>query len=451
MQIDKLVLHNFRCFENLEISFDSQLTVLVAENGGGKSAILDALAIMIRALLRSVTTMKRPTLQSSDFRTELVRTGVGATREPAIFEPVVLQMMALLGDQELDLRCIRPRQSAQTKISSPTPVTKYLEFFKHETANEDDHQILPVVGYYGIGRLEKSGNSLSGIGEPFLGERLNGYKHCLDANSRLQPFSNWFTRASNSVHLSRFDPTSVPKHLFRDVGYLEGAVRNIKDAINHVLRPYGDCWFTNHFHTGETVLDDLSRMRSLRPEQLSHGVRVMLATVGDIALRASILNPHLGTRAARESPGIVLIDEVDMHLHPSWQQLVLKRFQEAFPRVQFIVSTHSPQVLTTINSSQIRVIRYDDIGWHAEMPMVSPLGQESSDALANVMDVNAKPPLEIVKTAHEYELLIRGGAGESTQARQLKRKLDEAGYQIPEAQLSLWRFLAEQSGIKEDG
>ena len=81
---------------------------------------------------------------------------------------------------------------------------------------------------------------------------------------------------------------------------------------------------------------------------LSDGVRNMIALIADIAHRCARLNPHLSEEAARQTPGVLLIDEVDMHLHPRWQQLVVDLLRKAFPSLQIILSTHSPHVLSTV-------------------------------------------------------------------------------------------------------
>jgi predicted ATP-binding protein involved in virulence len=100
----------------------------------------------------------------------------------------------------------------------------------------------------------------------------------------------------------------------------------------------------------------MSIMVFLQVEQLSDGVRNMIALVADIAYRmARLINSDLGREAARETPGLVLIDEVDMHLHPEWQQVVLKTLTLAFPRVQFVLTTHSPQVISPVPSSSANV------------------------------------------------------------------------------------------------
>ena len=186
--------------------------------------------------------------------------------------------------------------------------------------------------------------------------------------------------------------------------------------------------------------------------QLSDGIRNTVALVADLAYRAVQLNPHLAERAALETDGIVLIDEVDMHLHPSWQQTILTSLREAFPKVQFIVTTHSPQVLSTVQKENIRVIHQQENQYIASLPTISPLARTASDALAYVMNVNTRPPLDkVLDAVRAYEYLIRQKKIDSKEALAAKAKLDAAGYEIPSADLALWNFLAQQTKANTDG
>ena len=125
---------------------------------------------------------------------------------------------------------------------------------------------------------------------------------------------------------------------------------------------------------------------------LSDGIRTTIGLVADIAHRMAKLNPQLAENIATKTPGIILIDEVDMHLHPEWQQQILRSLKAAFPKVQLIVSTHSPQVLSTLRKENIRVLSSDDDDiWSAVEPLKSPLGHESKDALAYIMDTHPRP------------------------------------------------------------
>jgi len=117
-----------------------------------------------------------------------------------------------------------------------------------------------------------------------------------------------------------------------------------------------------------------------------------------------------------------------------------------FPLTQFIVTTHSPQVLTTVRKENIRIIRKTEEDYVAEMPTISPLAREASDALAYIQDTNVRPPLQILEKIHEYEQLVRSGLMDSDVGREVKAELDAAGYEIPEADLALWQFLGQQVG-----
>jgi len=121
-------------------------------------------------------------------------------------------------------------------------------------------------------------------------------------------------------------------------------------------------------------------------EHLSDGQKTVIGLVSDIARRACLLNPQLESRVMEDTPGIVLIDELDMHLHPKWQRALTLGLQRAFPSVQFIVASHSPQVLSEMRPEQIIVLS----GNGSSHPQVS-YGLDSSSVLQEVMDAPARP------------------------------------------------------------
>ena len=143
----------------------------------------------------------------------------------------------------------------------------------------------------------------------------------------------------------------------------------------------------------------------------------------------------------------MLVDEIDLHLHPSWQQRVLGDLMRAFPRTQFIVTTHSPQVLTTLRKENIRILACDEDGhWTASEPSISPLAHESGDALAMIMGTHPRPEIsDIMPDLYAYEHLARAGRAESEEARQIKARLDAIGYEFNEADQALFTFLAAKA------
>lgn len=151
----------------------------------------------------------------------------------------------------------------------------------------------------------------------------------------------------------------------------------------------------------------------------------MLGMVADIAYRAVRLNPHLAENAVKETSGIVLIDEVDMHLHPQWQQLVLQNLSEAFPNIQFIVTTHSPQVLSTVKQEQIRVLPDVAAGESEALPPIGEtLGKPSNYVLTQTLNVDARPPLRQVELFEEYMQLINSGLGRDDSATRVRAQLE---------------------------
>jgi predicted ATP-binding protein involved in virulence len=156
---------------------------------------------------------------------------------------------------------------------------------------------------------------------------------------------------------------------------------------------------------------------------LSDGVRNMVALVADLAHRCVRLNPHFGEEAAKSTPGILLIDEVDMHLHPRWQQLVVELLQKVFPEMQMVLSTHSPHVLSTVDVESIRIIRLHDGAAVLDTPTFQTRGVESADVLAVIMGVDPVPQVEEARWLSEYRALIEDGKAESEDARALRVKL----------------------------
>jgi predicted ATP-binding protein involved in virulence len=181
-----------------------------------------------------------------------------------------------------------------------------------------------------------------------------GYTHCLEPGSDFRLLADWFRYWSANSWKARIaakqqGTTPVPTPF-------DDALEVISTAVDCCLEPTG--WKGLDFSMArEEMVISHPEQGELPVAMLSDGVRSMLGLVADIAFRAAKLNPNLGPYAAQETRGVVLIDEVDMHLHPAWQQRVLGQLMEAFPKIQFIVSTHSPQVLSSVKKENIRVRR----------------------------------------------------------------------------------------------
>ncbi|MBF4410423.1 AAA family ATPase, partial [Vibrio anguillarum] len=167
-------------------------------------------------------------------------------------------------------------------------------------------------------------------------------------------------------------------------------------------------------------------------EQLSEGYRNMVALTIDLVRRTYLLNPTSNTPLAVN--GIVLIDEIELHLHPRWQQRVLNDLTSLFKNVQFIVTTHSPQVLTTVHAESIRIVSADE----SEAKLLtgtSTYGSESTRMLEDVLGGNIRPQhIDIVKKLNRYTELVEADQWDTNEALELKNALYQWGGQT-EAEL----------------
>ncbi len=161
--------------------------------------------------------------------------------------------------------------------------------------------------------------------------------------------------------------------------------------------------------------------------QLSDGVRNMIALVADIAYRMARINSDLGRDAAKKTPGLVLIDEVDMHLHPEWQQVVLKTLTLAFPGVQFVLTTHSPQVITSLHRENVRLLDENLSGEEvAAVPSAHTYARSNADVMQSVMGVTPEPVVDETESLRKYMALVEQSDWRSNEVAVMRSRLEGA-------------------------
>jgi predicted ATP-binding protein involved in virulence len=231
--------------------------------------------------------------------------------------------------------------------------------------------LLPLVAYYGTQRLWRERRQTAA--RQGLGNRLDGYVDCLDISASERSLTEWM-RQRTLEELQQVQTNPGYRH-----PQLAAVERAVADCVEGVDR----FWFD--------LMHDEVRMASGAKIQtfamLSDGYRNMVAMVADLAERAAVLNPQMGVDAPRETPGVVLIDEIELHLHPKWQRTVVSSLRRAFPRMQFIATTHSPQVLSTVGRTQVRLFRDNQL-------VASDLyvgGRDANELLEDIFGVSARP------------------------------------------------------------
>ena len=415
LKINKLYLDNYRCFKDFTIDFHDQLTVLVATNGKGKTAILDAIAVAFGTFVNSTGLARGSVFNRSDV--QKIKARETKTNEMEEVYPLVLEANGLINNEVTHWSRELHKPKGATTTKDTKPLIQYGQDIRKKVVHKVD-EIIPLISYYGTGRLW-------GLKKITLNKkqhetsRLSGYIDCLDPLSSYKSFESWYVDIclaelelkieeieKNNLDISNNEFTSIRK--------------SIQQAVNHIVEKNTGWKDIVYKKRAETIVAQNETFGELSLMQLSDGIRNMIGLVADIAYRAVKLNPHL-ENAPKQTPGIVLIDEVDMHLHPKWQQTVLTDLTKAFPNIQFIVTTHSPQVLSTVKKEQIRILG-DNV---VSTPSTHSFGEDSSVLLAELMNVSPLPPLEIVEKRKEYQRLIEDREYESHRAKQLQKELIE--------------------------
>jgi predicted ATP-binding protein involved in virulence len=433
MKLNKLQIKKFRCFESLSIELDQQLTVLVAKNGQGKSSVLDAIRIGLWPFVSGFdlarTSFNDPAnaISVDDVQTLKMRDGQMARQLPC--------EIALKSDWDINLvgfdqfkktwEWVRSRNSETkgTKIKDD-PACKKIKSLASITQNqvrnpESPDFELPVLGYYGTGRLWSQkrlteAKTAKGKQNADFYMRLFAYRDCLDPASSYKHFADWFTwifecYREDQIKQSEKGLSSEMDSKWKDTIFV------VQQAINEVLQE-ATGWYNLEYSLSDekSLILYHDKQGKLKVEQLSDGIRGVLAMVGDIAYRCVKLNWHLGLQAAKETHGIVMIDEVDMHLHPAWQQTILGGLTKAFPNIQFIVTTHSPQVISTVPSHQIRILDGNNV-YSAE---AGTQGAESSRILKRIFGVEPRPQNDPnTKLLNEYLDLVYADKWEETKTK----------------------------------
>ena len=361
MQLKSLTLTNFRGIQDLKLEFAEQVNVLLGVNGAGKTAILDCAAIMLSRLVGRI----RSTHGTGRFFTDYdVSNGKPETRN---------EIDLAFQGRSYQWSVSKTRKGHRKQTITGLSELRSFVGTVHSALEEDDSSSLPVVVYYPVNRAVI--DIPLRIRNRHQFDQLAAYDQALSGNRRdFRTFFEWFRDREDLENEQRLE--SPP--------YRDRQLQAVRLAIVRVLSGFSGLRVKRNplrmvvFKQGEELVVN----------QLSDGEKCALAMIGDLARRMAIANP------ASEDPlggnGIVLIDEIDLHLHPGWQRRVVAALQDTFPNCQFIVSTHSPQVVSHVKPERIWMLKRTEETVNASQPIDS-YGQTTGRILEDIMDVPERP------------------------------------------------------------
>lgn len=397
MRINKLRVKNFRCFENLEIQLQPKCNILIGINGAGKSTILDALAIALGGYLSGFDNVKGNYILPEDAHYKMF--SVGSRIEPQEQFPVEVYAECTIGKNQISTEKIRKvswqrelnGKGRRTTHGNIKLIADYARKLQEQVRAGDMDCILPLTAYYGTGRLwlQKRNRTPHKKGE--ILKRQMGYVDCIAAESNEKQMMQWFE-----------DMTYIQLQEGKAIAELEAVKKALRECYLSVDSSVDNARFSYDVksHELEIYIERNGTVEKFPVRLLSDGEKGVISLVADIAYRMALLNPNLLDRVL-ETPGIVLIDEIDLHLHPAWQKKIVGDMIRIFPNVQFIMTTHSPSILVNVPRENIWILNHNQL----YQPQGKTYGRTVEEVLREVMDVNVCPN-EILELQQEFDAAV---------------------------------------------
>lgn len=416
MRIEKVRIQNFRGIEELGINLHPQFNLLIGENGSGKTAILEALAVGIGAFFSGMPGVQSRHIRDADIR--YFKTLEGSYEYASTTKVEVVK--ASVDQQEISWYKQRNGISGSNLMGNQSPIRTLSEYIYRKS--KDPNRIifidLPVIAYYSTARLWKEGRvnkKEENEEQKFkrLPSRYRGYKDALEIKSTFKIMLDWF------------EGKFLDKAANNEDSFQLECVKSV--IINNIPNAKNIKWVfdKDKIQTLYIVFKDKSEIPF---HFLSDGYRNLLSIFADISYRCVTLNPHFGVDANIRSNGVVLIDELDLHLHPAWQQDIVKNLKGTFPNIQFITTSHSPFIIQEMEDNEVMKLNLTDVRLLTKLIGTNRLGLE--DIAEDIQEVDT-PNMstkreEMFKAAEEYYTLLDSAEKEVDDRRiiQLKDKLD---------------------------
>jgi predicted ATP-binding protein involved in virulence len=404
MKLSKVEITNFRCFESLRVELQRDVNVFVGVNGSGKTAILDAIAIGLYEIVaanggggKKQRVQQKVGLRPTDIqivsgsgsaiagRKDYVQVKSGAIE---FYEVEGFPRRTPLDKENViewtDHILYQPPSGFiydKTQSERLSSVHKYFATVWREVRKSDPRALIafPAVAYYRANRRISEMPTLDNVFEVKL-EPQGAYQNALNAGANYDEMCKWFYLRENAELREKVQKPGNTSFEFPDL-------RAVRHALIRALEGVKRVFFDENPPSLKVAFDGAGGAeKAFELEQLSDGYRNLLAVVLDFARRLAQANPAWPNPL--EAPGIMVIDEIDLHLHPTWQQKIVPNLRGIFPNTQLIVATHSPYVVTTVESRCVQIV---DAA--ALRPCPAPtFGARSSDVVSEVMGLHSQRP-----------------------------------------------------------
>ena len=417
MKVTSLKLANLRAIEAVEFRFQPGFNLIVGVNGVGKTSTLDALRVCLSAFVKQSNKLRAPV---EAFALDDIRVGADA---------LSVECDVQIGSIEHRFLIHKPREAS-------VPREK-----KAGMPREQVHDTPEKASFLGTAPMPVTGREPGGRPLAVLfstnravpSERAPSKR--VAARGTTAAFADAF--ANRELRLGELAAwMRVQETLQSERALAARALAAFEDAVSRFLPGYAHLRVDSDKHL--RLLIDRGR-RTVAVRQMSDGERGILALVLDLTRRLVQANPEMSDPVA-EAEAVVLIDEIDLHLHPKWQRQIVHKLRTTFPHCQFIATTHSPQVVASVEPHQVHLLAPVGI-----IPTDRSLGMDSNWILRHLMEADDRP--EDAKAAiQSVESLIRKGTFRKARAAISKAKkngLDLPEWSVLEARIARLEILAK--------
>lgn len=340
MEFIKVDLKNFKRFESLHLEFKPGINILLGGNGVGKTSILEALSIALSDFFNGISDVPKKGIESNQIRFDTHALGDASTGKE-YFSASITSRIHL--DKEVGIGEVVRRDN--TSSSRTRYLGRGISLYATRICNNMD-SVLPLICYYSTKRLAPPKKENYGIkSKNKLNDRVCGYIGCLDDTLDLKAMKTWCL----DMELEAFHADKPIKEyeVFKNIVASFMAKMTETELAPKI--------YYSRKHEELVYQED---GKAVPINYMSAGYQSLLWMIMDMAFRLAQTNPSV--EDFRDIPGIVMIDEVDMHLHPTWQWRIISALHEVFPKIQFILATHSPIIISSAKDAHLIALHGDD-------------------------------------------------------------------------------------------
>ena len=409
MHISRLNLTHYRGATSLPLELHDRLNVFVGANGAGKSSVLDAAAIMLSWLVNRIKGTGgsgRPITESA------IQNGASAA---------TLELALTLYERIYEWNLAKSRKGSKNPKRRTTKLQILNEIgkiFQERIRSHEEQANIPLFAYYPVNRAVLDIPLRIKARHSF--DLWAAYDESLTSGANFRTFFEWFREREDLENENRKYADQPSLFEQKDVQFPDPQLETVRNALTQFMPE-----FTNlTVRRSPLRMEVLKNGKPLTVNQLSDGEKCLMAMIGDLARRMAIANP------LRDDPlqgkGVILIDEIDLHLHPKWQRMVVPRLLEVFPNCQFLISTHSPHIITHVQPENLFILRMTDEGL-ISLRASESYGKTVERVLEDLMGLETTRPDEVSDTLRKiYDQIDEGQLGEAKETiGKLKHRIGE--------------------------